>query len=145
MQAKLQAIDKYKKIQQQQRDAMSQKLEAKRQQQAAAAEKLDQLARLKQQTSPWLNRGGVNREVLLNYSRVEQMLRKLINHQQHEQALMQAECASLQNQLQSKHFKVKGIESTLERWQNEYQSQQLKRQELALEELINHKFAVKSN
>lgn len=145
MQAKLQAIEKFQKIQQQQRDAMSQQLETKRQQQAAATEKLNQLANLKQQTSPWLSCGGVNREVLLNYSRVDQMLRKLINHQQHEQALMQAECASLQNQLQSKHLKVKGIESTLERWQNEYQSQQLKRQELALEELINHRFAVKSN
>lgn len=145
MQAKLQAIEKFQKIQQKQRDAMSQQLEAKRQQQVEAVEKLNQLSELKKQTSPWSSCGGVNRETLLNYSRVDQMLNKLINHQQHEQAVMQAECASLQKQLQHKHLKVKGIESTLERWQNEYHSQRLKRQELALEEIINHRFAVKAN
>ena len=145
MQAKLQAIKKFQRIQKKQRDAMSQQLETKRHQQAAAEEKLNQLADLQQQTTPWFASGGINREVLLNYSRVDQMLRRLINHQQHEQALMQAECASLQSQLERKHHKVKGIESTLERWQNEFQLQQLKRQELALEEIINHRFAVKTS
>lgn len=145
MRGKIQAIEKFQKIQQQQRDAMSQQLETMRQQQMTAEDKLNQLVDLKRQTTPWLASGSVNREVLLNHSRVDQMLSKLINHQHYEQALMQAECASLQTQLQHKHLKVKGIENTLERWQMEHHFQQQKQQDLVLEELINHRFAAKSN
>lgn len=145
MQAKLQAIEKFQKIQQRQRDAMSQQLEVMRRQQEVAVEKLNQLAELKKQTTPWQGNDSLNREALINYSRVDQMLRKLINHQQHEQALMQAQCTSLQNQLQRKHLKVKCLETTLERWQKEHQLEQIKRQDLAFEELLNHRFAIKSN
>ena len=86
----------------------------------------------------------MHREALLNRSRVDQMLHKLIVHQEHEQEVMQAQCTSLQKQLETKHLRVKGLENTLERWKEEHISDIRHKEELALEEIINSRFAQKA-
>ncbi|CAM3001269.1 flagellar export protein FliJ [Vibrio neptunius] len=145
MEAKLRAVAKFQKIQKKHRDLMSVQLESLRQQHASAQQRLQQLMDLKSQTQPRSSHvTSSHREALLNRSRVEQMLHKLIVHQQHEQQVMQAECASLQKQLETKHLRVKGLEKTLECWKEAHNSDIRHKEELALEEIINSRFAQKA-
>ncbi|KFI13935.1 flagellar export protein FliJ [Vibrio coralliilyticus] len=145
MEAKLRAVEKFQKIQQKHRDRMSVQLESLRQQHTVAQQRLQQLMELKRQAQPRSSHVmALHREALLNRSRVDQMLHKLILHQEHEQEVMQAQCTSLQKQLENKHLRVKGLENTLERWKEEHNSDIRHKEELALEEIINSRFAQKA-
>ena len=145
MEAKLRAVEKFQKIQRKHRDRMSTQLESLRQQHTLAQLRLQQLVDLKSQTQPRSSTAtSLHREALLNRSRVDQMLHRLIVHQEHEQELMQAQCTSLQKQLEIKHFRVKVLENTLKGWKEEHNSDIRYKEELALEEIINSRFVQKA-
>jgi len=141
MQTKLRTIEKIHKIEQNKRDLLSRRLDSMRQQQAHVQSQLDQLAELKKQTTVFTEGNFIHSEMLVNHNRVERMLTKLITHQEHEQAVQTAKCASLQRELELKQVKVKGLEDTAERWQGEYQSHLQNLEDIALEEVINNQFA----
>jgi len=144
MQSKIQAIEKLQKIEQKNRDLMSQQLELMRQQQTHAENQLQQLIELRKLSAPTSCSGTFfHRETLVNHSRVDQMISRLIVHQEQEQALKQAQCLSLQKHLQHKHMQVKGLDNTVERWQAELKTHQQKLEDVALEEVINSRFARK--
>ncbi|KLN66225.1 MULTISPECIES: flagellar export protein FliJ [Vibrio] len=145
MQSKIQAIERFQKIEQKKRDLMSQQLELVRQQQTQAENQLEQLIELRKLSAPKSCSGTFfHREMLVNHSRVDQMINKLIVHQEQEQALKQAQCVSLQKHLQHKHIQVKGLDYTVERWQAELRTHQQHLEDIALEEVINNRFARKS-
>jgi len=144
MRLKLQALEKYHKLEQDKKNLTLQQLDSMHREQAHSAGQLQRLQQLRKQTVMKPGSGGAFcREMLLNYSRVDQMLGKMILHQEQEQALKKAQCTSLQKQLEQKQARLKGLENTLEHWQKEFQFQEQKLEDLALEELINTRFAVK--
>lgn len=144
MEAKLLAVGQFQKIQEKNRDRMSKQLEFMRQQHTSNQSKLEQLVQLRSQTgSSVRNAPGLNSEALMNLNRVDQMLHKLIVHQENEQAIMQAQCSSLQKQLEFKQMKVKGLETVIERWQSEHKYQKQQQEDHAAEEIINSRCRVK--
>ncbi|MDN3612776.1 flagellar export protein FliJ [Vibrio ostreicida] len=114
MEEKWLAVEKFHKLEQKKRDIMSTQLESMRKKQATASLHLDQLSVLKGQMKPkplQSNGVGLHREAFINCSRVDQMLGKMILHQEQEQALMEAECLSLTHQLATKYKRVKILET----------------------------------
>jgi flagellar export protein FliJ len=144
MEAKLRAVGQFQKIQEKSRDLMSQQLESMRQQHTLTQSKLQQLAHLRSITgSSVRNAPCLNSEALMNLNRVDQMLQKFIVHQENEQAVMQAQCTSLQKQLEYKHMRVKGIEKVLESWQAEQRHQKQQLEDHATEEIVNSRVHMK--
>ena len=139
MQSKQRAISKFCVLTQKQRDLMSVQLETLRQQTDQAFLQIEQLQDLKTQTrSQGVTHAVFHREMLLNQCRVEGMLSKMIDHQQHELQLMHAQYHSLKGLLEAKHCKVKGLEAKLEDWQREQRVVEQKKEELILEEMVNN-------
>lgn len=144
MEAKLRAVGQFQKIQEKSRDLMSQQLESMRQQHTQTQGKLEQLAQLRSITgSSVRNAVNLNSEALMNLNRVDQMLQRFIVHQESEQAVMQAQCSSLQKQLEHKHMKVKGLEKVVESWQTELKIQKQQLEDNATEEIVNSRFKMK--
>lgn len=146
MQAKLQAIEKFQKVEQQKRDLLVREFESMRLAQARSEDQLAQLIQLKNQTAPnWGSGRYGHRENLVNYSRLEQMISKLIIHQQHEQAIQHAQCTALKKQLEHKQQQVQGLENTISRWQTELRAHQQTIEDIALEDTLVSYFARKPN
>ncbi|MCF7480382.1 flagellar export protein FliJ [Vibrio sp. J1-1] len=144
MEAKLRAVGQFQKIQEKNRDLMSQQLESMRQQHTLTKSKLEQLTQLRSLTgSSVRNAPSLNSEALMNLNRVDQMLQKIIVHQENEQAVMQAQCTSLQRQIEYKQMKVKGLEKVLENWHSEQRYQKQKLEEHAIEEIVNSRCQTK--
>ena len=73
----------------------------------------------------------------MNLNLVDQMLQKMLNHQKHEQAVMEAQCQSVQKQLQQKAARVHGLEQVLDRWSKKQNYEKAKREQKLIEDIIN--------
>ncbi|HHF3146280.1 TPA: flagellar export protein FliJ [Vibrio diabolicus] len=138
MKSKLKAVGKLQQMEEKQRDRVGQQLDAMRQRHSHLSMQLEQLSALKghagqsTRTVPTLTSAA-----LMNFNRVDQMLQKMLRHHEHEQAVMQAECASVQKTLEHKHARVQGLEKVLERWRTKQNYEKAKKEQKIIEDIIN--------
>lgn len=138
MESKLKAVGKLQLMEEKQRDRVGQQLDVMRQRHSHLKMQLAQLSALKNHagqsalTTPVLNSAA-----LMNLNRVDQMLQKMLRHHEHEQAVMQAECASVQKNLEYKHARVQGLEKVLERWRTKQNYEKAKKEQKLIEDIIN--------
>jgi flagellar export protein FliJ len=76
----------------------------------------------------------------MNLTLADQMLQKMLVHHQQEQAVMEAQCQSVQKQLQQKAAHVLGLEQVLERWNKKQNYEKAKREQKLIEDIINARF-----
>ena len=138
MESKLKAVGKLRQMEEKQRDKVGQQLDLMRQRHSHLTLQLEQLSTLRIDagqsalTTPILNSAA-----LMNLTRVDQMLQKMLSHHEQEQALMQAECASVQKHLEYQHARVQGLENVLERWRNKQNYEKTKKEQKLVEDIIN--------
>lgn len=138
MDAKIKACGKLQLVEEKRRDRVGQRLEAMRQRHAHLETKLGQLAELKHQSSQPTNPlQGFNSAALMNLTRVDVMLQKMLNHCQQEQAVLEAECNSVKKELEHRHARVQGLEKALERWKTKQNYENARKEQRLLEEMIN--------
>jgi flagellar export protein FliJ len=145
MENKLKAVGKLRKIEEQQRDRVGAQLDVMRQRHSHLSLKLQQLSDLKTHTGQSAQAVPVlNSTNLMNHSRVDQLLQRMLNHHQQEQAVMQAECASIQKHLEDKHARVQGLDKVLERWRNKQNHEKAKKEQKLIEDIINSRLKRKA-
>ena len=145
MESKLKAVGKLQLMEEKQRDKMGQQLDVMRQRYSHLSMQLAQLSALKSHAGQSaLNTVVLNSAALMNLNRVDQMLQKMLRHHEHEQALMQAECTSVQKHLEHKHARVKGLEKVLERWSRKQNYEKAKREQKLMEDIINSRLKRKA-
>ncbi|CZF86020.1 flagellar export protein FliJ [Grimontia marina] len=138
MDAKIKACGKLQQVEEKHRDRVGQKLETMRQRHAHIETKLGQLADLKQHANSSTNSAPTfNSAALMNLTRVDQMLQKMLNHCQQEQAVLEAECAAVKHELEHRHARVQGLEKALERWKKKQSYEKARKEQRLLEEMIN--------
>lgn len=136
--AKVKAVSRLQLVEEKQRDQVGQQLEAMRRRQAHMQQQVAQLAQLKTDSvQSAFSAPALNSSALMNLSQVDLMLQKLLLHHEEEQALMQAQCQSVQKQLEHKHARVMGLEKVLERWRAQQRYKQARKEQKQLEDLIN--------
>ncbi|MCG9790305.1 flagellar export protein FliJ [Vibrio mediterranei] len=135
MDSKIRAVGKITQVEELRRDQIGARLESMRNQNEHLAKQLLALSELKT-----LNHSGSNQTNsmgLMNLNLVDQMLQKMLNHQKHEQAVMEAQCQSVQKQLQQKAARVHGLEQVLDRWSKKQNYEKAKREQKLIEDIIN--------
>lgn len=135
MDSKIRAVGKITQVEELRRDQIGARLESMRHQNEHLAKQLLALSELKT-----LNHNGSNQTNsmgLMNLNLVDQMLQKMLNHQKHEQAVMEAQCQSVQKQLQQKAARVHGLEQVLDRWSKKQNYEKAKREQKLIEDIIN--------
>ncbi|GAB7227957.1 MULTISPECIES: flagellar export protein FliJ [Vibrio] len=138
MEAKLKAVGKLQLMEEKQRDRVGQQLDQMRQQHVHLQTQLQQLSALKNHAGQSaLMAPTLNSATLMNLNRVDQMLQKMLQHHEHEQAVMQARCTSVQKQLEHKHARVQGLEKVLERWRAKQNYEKAKKEQKLIEDIIN--------
>lgn len=102
MKAKLKAVGKLQQMEEKQRDRVGQQLDAMRQRHNHLSTQLQQLSALKGHAGQSaLSSPSLNSAALMNFNRVDQMLQRMLRHHEQEQAVMQAECASVQKNVRT--------------------------------------------
>ncbi|EGR3371753.1 flagellar export protein FliJ [Vibrio parahaemolyticus] len=138
MKAKLKAVGKLQQMEEKQRDRVGQQLDAMRQRHNHLSTQLQQLSALKGHAGQSaLSSPSLNSAALMNFNRVDQMLQRMLLHHEQEQAVMQAECASVQKTLEHKHARVQGLEKVLERWRTKQNYEKAKKEQKLIEDIIN--------
>ncbi|MGR5231335.1 flagellar export protein FliJ [Vibrio rotiferianus] len=138
MEAKLKAVGKLQLMEEKQRDRVGQQLDQMRQQHVHLQTQLQQLSTLKNHAGQSaLMAPTLNSATLMNLNRVDQMLQKMLLHHEHEHAVMQAQCTSVQKQLEHKHARVQGLEKVLERWRAKQSYEKAKKEQKLIEDIIN--------
>ncbi|MFB9134691.1 flagellar export protein FliJ [Vibrio sp. AK197] len=138
MDSKIQAVGKLHQVEEKRRDDVGLQLDAMRKQNQHLQHQMQMLNDLKLHTGESAFRTPVlNSAALMNLNHVDEMLQKLLVHHRQEQAVMEAECLSVQKQLEDKHARVKGLESVLERWQKKQNYERAKREQKLIEDIIN--------
>ncbi|MGR5137916.1 flagellar export protein FliJ [Vibrio jasicida] len=138
MESKLKAVGKLRQMEEKQRDRVGDQLNVMRQRHSHLAVQLEQLSALKVHAGQSaLTTPVLNSVTLMNLNRVDQMLQKMLRHHEQEQAVMQAECASVQKHLEYKHARVQGLDKVLERWRNKQNYEKLKKEQKLIEDIIN--------
>ncbi|MGR5409270.1 flagellar export protein FliJ [Vibrio sp. PID17_43] len=138
MEAKLKAVGKLQQMEEKQRDRVGQKLDVMRQRHAHLSLQLAQLSELKAHAGhSALTTPTLNSATLMNLNRVDHLLQKMLRHHEQEEALMQAECASVQKTLEIKHARIKGLEKVLERWRQKQNYEKAKKEQKLIEDIIN--------
>lgn len=138
MESKLKAVGKLQQMEEKQRDRVGQQLDTMRQRCTHLSLQLEQLSALKNHAGQSaLSTPVLNSATLMNLNRVDQMLQRMLHHHEHEQAVMQAECDSVQKHLEHKHARVKGLEKVLERWRHKQNYEKAKQEQKLLEDIIN--------
>ncbi|MGR5068501.1 flagellar export protein FliJ [Vibrio alfacsensis] len=138
MEAKLKAVGKLQQMEEKQRDRVGQKLDVMRQRHAHLSLQLAQLSELKAHAGhSALTTPTLNSATLMNLNRVDHLLQKMLRHHEQEEALMQAECASVQKTLENKHARIKGLEKVLERWRQKQNYEKAKKEQKLIEDIIN--------
>ncbi|PFG58466.1 flagellar export protein FliJ [Vibrio sp. ES.051] len=138
MKAKIQAVGKLRLMEEKQRDRVGQQLDAMRQRHSHLSMQLEQLSALKGHAGQSARSvPTLTSATLMNVNRVDQMLQKMLHHHEHEQAVMQAECASVQKKLEHKHARVQGLEKVLERWRKKQSYEKAKKEQKLIEDIIN--------
>ncbi len=138
MDSKITAVGKLHQVEEKRRDDVGQQLENMRKKNQYMQHQMEMLNELKMHTGESAFRSPVlNSAALMNLNHVDTMLQKLLVHHRQEQAVMEAECKSVQKQLEDKHARVKGLESVLERWQKKQSYEKAKREQKLIEDIIN--------
>ncbi|EGR2302953.1 flagellar export protein FliJ [Vibrio parahaemolyticus] len=138
MKAKLKAVGKLQQMEEKQRDRVGQQLDAMRQRHNHLSTQLQQLSALKGHAGQSaLSSPSLNSAALMNFNRVDQMLQRMLRHHEQEQAVMQAECSSVQKTLEHKHARVQGLEKVLERWRTKQNYEKAKKEQKLIEDIIN--------
>ena len=143
MDAKIKACGKLQQVEEKRRDRVGQQLESMRARHAHLDGKLGQLSDLKTHANQSATlqtatqQATFNSAALMNLSRVDQMLQKLLVHCEHEQAVLQAQCSSVQKELEQRHARVQGLEKALDRWKAKQRYEKARKEQRLLEEMIN--------
>ncbi|MDF2152629.1 flagellar export protein FliJ [Vibrio sp. CAU 1672] len=145
MEAKLKAVGKLQQVEEKQRDRVGQQLELMRQRHSHLKMQLQQLSALKSHAGKSVQAvPAMNSATLMNLNRVDQMLQKMLVHHEQEQALMEAQCSSVQKELEHKHARIQGLESVLERWRKKQRYEKACKEQKLIEDIINSRLKKKS-
>ncbi|NAW68148.1 flagellar export protein FliJ [Vibrio sp. V27_P1S3P104] len=145
MEAKLKAVGKLQLMEEKQRDRIGVELDETRQRHAHLQTQLEKLSALKHDSSQSaLMTPRLNSTTLMNLNRVDQMLQKLLLHHEHEQAVIEAQCSSMQKQLAHKHARVQGLEKVLDRWRAKQRYEKAKKEQKLIEDIINSRLKRKT-
>lgn len=138
MESKIRAVGKMTQVEELRRDQIGAQLESMRHQSEHLSQQLAALSELKAR-----NFQGATKTCsvgLMNLNLADQMLQKMLLHHQQEQAVMEAQCQSVQKQLQQKAARVQGLEQVLERWNKKQNYEKAKREQKLIEDIINARF-----
>ncbi len=138
MDAKIKAVGKLTQVAEKRRDQVGQQLESMRQQSQHLELQLSQLSQLRTYQSGELQqKTTVTSANLMNLNMVDQMLHKMLVHHRHEHAVMEAQCSSVQKDLEHKHARVKGLEQVMDRWQAKQKYEKARKEQKMIEDIIN--------
>ncbi len=141
MKDKIRVIGKLQQVEEKHRDRIGQQLDSMRQRHLYLKTQLEQLANLKSLPGqPAGHSPRLNSVVLMNGNRVDLLLQKLLCHHEQEQALMEAQCNSVQEVLENKHARVKGLEQVLERWNKKQNYEKARKEQKHLEDMLNSRY-----
>ncbi|XAW88896.1 flagellar export protein FliJ [Vibrio sp. CDRSL-10 TSBA] len=141
MKDKIRAVGKLQQVEEKRRDRIGQQLDTMRQRHQHMQNQLDQLAQLKSGNGESTRQvSALNSTVLMNLSRVDHMLQKLLVHHEQEQAVMEAQCHSVQKELASRHARVKGIEQVLDRWRRKQDYDKARKEQKHIEDILNARY-----
>ncbi len=141
MKDKIRAVTRLQQVEEKQRDRIGQQLDSMRTRQQHLQMQLTQLADLKMVSGQSTRNGPtLNSALLMNFNRVDVLLQKMLRHHEQEQALMEAECNSVQQVLENKHARVKGLEQVLERWKKKQQYEKARKEQKYIEDILNSRF-----
>ncbi|MGD6735619.1 flagellar export protein FliJ [Photobacterium leiognathi subsp. mandapamensis] len=133
------AVEQLQRLSEQKRDKLSAIYQQQRQQVDNYQQQLQLLSQLKQHYTGTEQTYGVtmNSAMLTNSNQLTSQLTTMIDHHQHEQAIMSAECDHSAQQLQASNQQVKRFEEVKKRWLAKQQYEQARKEQKQLEELIN--------
>ncbi|WP_318481248.1 flagellar export protein FliJ [Photobacterium leiognathi] len=133
------AVEQLQRLSEQKRDKLSAIYQQQRQQVDNYQQQLQLLSQLKQHyTGKEQTHGAtMNSAMLINSNQLTSQLTTMIDHHQHEQAIMSAECDHSAQQLQASNQQVKRFEEVKKRWLAKQQYEQARKEQKQLEELIN--------
>lgn len=141
MKDKIRAVGKLQLVEEKRRDRVGQQLDDMRQRHQHLQSQLEQLALLKSGNG-FANRqaSALNSTLLMNLSRVDHMLQTLLVHHEQEQAVMEAQCHSVQQELAGRHARVKGIEQVLDRWRRKQEYEKARKEQKHIEDILNARY-----
>ncbi|EKO3629073.1 flagellar export protein FliJ [Vibrio metschnikovii] len=138
MEAKLKAVGKLQLMEEKKRDRIGLELANARQRYDHLHDQVQKLSELKRHSGQSaLMTPTLNSTTLMNLNRVDQMLQKLLLHHEYEQAVIHAQCTSMQKQLEHKHARVKGLEKVLDSWRVKQRYEKAKKEQKLIEDTIN--------
>lgn len=141
MKDKIRAVSKLQQVEEQRRDRVGQQLDDMRQRQQHLQHQLEQLAQLKSGNSHSSCQTSVlNSALLMNLNRVDRMLQKLLVHHEQEQAVMEAQCHSVQQELAGRQARIKGIEQVLDRWRRKQDYEKARKEQKHVEDILNARY-----
>ncbi|MGY2574055.1 flagellar export protein FliJ [Vibrio sp. C8] len=145
MKNKIRAVGKLQQVEEQKRDRIGQRLDSMRQQHQHLTHQLELLSHLKSATGQsTFGALTLNSAILMNLNRVDIMLHKMLRHHEEEQAVMEAECNSVQEVLEYKHARVKGLEQVLDRWKKKQSYEKARKEQKHIEDIINSRLRYKT-
>ncbi|WP_318491123.1 flagellar export protein FliJ [Photobacterium leiognathi] len=133
------AVEQLQRLSEQKRDKLSAIYQQQRQQVDNYQQQLQLLSQLKQHYTGIEQTHGatINSAMLTNSNQLTSQLTTMIDHHQHEQVIMSAECDHSAQQLQASNQQVKRFEEVKKRWLAKQQYEQARKEQKQLEELIN--------
>ncbi|WP_305368805.1 flagellar export protein FliJ [Photobacterium leiognathi] len=133
------AVEQLQRLSEQKRDKLSAIYQQQRQQVDNYQQQLQLLSQLKKHYTGTEQTHGatINSAMLTNSNQLTSQLTTMIDHHQHEQAIMSAECDHSAQQLQASNQQVKRFEEVKKRWLAKQQYEQARKEQKQLEELIN--------
>ncbi len=133
------AVEQLQRLSEQKRDKLSAIYQQQRQQVDNYQQQLQLLSQLKKHYTGTEKTYGatMNSAMLTNSNQLTSQLTTMIDHHQHEQAIMSAECDHSAQQLQASNQQVKRFEEVKKRWLAKQQYEQARKEQKQLEELIN--------
>ncbi|NIY83674.1 flagellar export protein FliJ [Vibrio hepatarius] len=141
MDTKLKAVGRIQQIEEKQRDCVGRQLESMRQHHTHLKQQLSQLADLKKHSGQTaLMAPSLNSAILMNLNSVNQMLQKMLVHHENEQAVMQAQCFSVQKVLEQKHARVQMLEKAFELVRAKQKHETARKEQKLFEDIINCRF-----
>ncbi|MDX1301063.1 flagellar export protein FliJ [Photobacterium sp.] len=133
------AVGKLQQLAEKDRERQGKSYKLHQQQIGYFQQQLDELSLLKSGSSEGYT-SIANGITLQNNTRVQVMLSRMIDHQLHEMAVMDAECQRAKSQLEASHARVKGLETVLDRWKAKQQYEQAKKEQKQIEDLISARY-----
>ncbi|WP_305463464.1 flagellar export protein FliJ [Photobacterium leiognathi] len=129
------AVEQLQRLSEQKRDKLSAIYQQQRQQVDNYQQQLQLLSQLKQHYMGKEQAHGatMNSAMLINSNQLTSQLTTMIDHHQHEQAIMSAECDHSAQQLQASNQQVKRFEEVKKRWLAKQQYEQVRKEHKLIE------------